>query len=196
MNSDIVGPWRLKFVEECFPGGNEDLLRITYRLQVNKWIKSSRKSSKSTMVIVAILGNQSDLSECSDSYVVDGECSYWLADAKTLVRKTKKKIDTGSNPGDVISKGHFFLSVQYFSLMNLASFKYQTSDMPVAVVDFANVITTTRIYWNRIFRPRNRNSEIFQLDNRTHGLIVHQVKRHGQLLLYYPTLVITLISIE
>ena len=152
LNLDIVGPWHLKFVEECHPRNNENLSRSNFRSQLNKWIRSSRKSSRSNIVIIAILGNHSDIYENDDSYGVEGEYSYWLAEAKTLVRKAKKIIDPADNPGDVISKGHYFISVQYYSLVNFSSFKYQVSDMPLAVVDFDNVITTARIDWNKIFR--------------------------------------------
>ena len=127
------------------------------------------------------MGNPDDGLESNESYGVEGQCSYWLAEAKTLITKAKKKRDPGKNPGDVIAKGHYFLSVQYFSLVALYSFKYQVADMPIALVDFSNVVTTTRIYWNRVFRAGRSTKRTFQLDNRTHGLIVHQVKRHGQL---------------
>ena len=181
MNLDTVGPWHLKYVEECFPNSAQQPSRSHFRLQLNKWIKSSRKSSKPDSVLVAIIGNHGDVFEGNDSYGVEEECSYWLAEVKTLVSKEKKKVDPGQNPGDVIAKGNYFLSVQYFSLVALSSFKYQISDMLISVVDFSNVVTTTRIYWNKVYRADANGKRTFQLDNRTHGVIVHQVKHYVRL---------------
>ena len=120
--------------------------------------------------------------------------SYWLAEALTLVRKTKKIIDPGNNPGDIIPKGGFFLKVKYFMLKDMASLKYVVAPMGVAFVDFVNVVTCTRFYWNKIYRGQNPSSQIYQLSRRTHGLISYQVKLHGSLWLSSTTQVFSYLS--
>ena len=174
---DTVGPWRLNFVNPSVAMDSATASRVSFRLDLNKWIKQTRKRSDETGVLLAVKGTcEVDQNSSNGTHL-----SYWLAEALTLVRKTKKIIDPGNNPGDIIPKGGFFLKVKYFMLKDMASLKYVVAPMGVAFVDFVNVVTCTRFYWNKIYRGQNPSSQIYQLSRRTHGLISYQVKLHGSL---------------
>ena len=71
---------------------------------------------------------------------------YWLADARTRVRRATRIVDPGNAPGDIIPKGGYYLKIKYYLLHSSGSLKYREAPMPDACVDFKNIVTCPRLY--------------------------------------------------
>ena len=130
------------------------------------------------LAIKGIYDSQEGANHENDS---ESQESYWLAEARTGVRRAARTLDPGNMPGDIIPKGAYFLKIKYYVLHSVGSLKYIEAAMPEAVVDFRNVISCPRLHWDKVFRAQGILGKVYQLHPRTHGIIGHLVPLHGLL---------------
>ena len=177
----IVGPWELKYISKDAASELSVVSRASFRKDNNRWKKSIRSPEFGNGVLLAIKGIYDSQEGANHENDSESQESYWLAEARTGVRRAARILDPGNMTGDIIPKGAYFLKVKYYVLHSVGSLKYIEAAMPEAVVDFRNVISCPRLHWDKVFRAQGILGKVYQLHPHTHGIICHLVPLHRSL---------------